>query len=377
MSEELPPPAWLAEEPGIQALLAAVLDRFDRQPGDSREKAIVLSALPQLPALDRNDAGADQIWAFVNQLVRAGVLEIRAGRRGPYDPPWHGAKLAFPPASENILRAWLGRAAVESATLTWRRAVEEQAHRFPGGVTALAARRIPIEGRTPAQVVDAFAHLGELTQSYTLRQLSALCFWGDSKVLDDRAELVATLFPQLQIRERPIVVAAHLPATMSAVLFIENQDTYTTACDGVPAAVGDHALVYIAGFRGTASRIRNRDGARLHFAGPGLDTKRESFEGWWFAGQAHALPTFFWGDLDFSGMQILKSLRARFANTAAWKPGYTPMLASVAARTDCVDSSDAHRQIDPLTTGCAFADNELLPAIRSHGFLHQEHPGGR
>ena len=191
MSEALPPPAWLADEPGIQALLAAVLDRFDRQPGDSRERAIVLPAVSQLPALERNDAGADQVWAFVNQLVRAGVLEIRAGRRGPYDPLWHGAKLAFPPDSENVLRAWLGRAAVESATLQWRRAVEEQAHRFAGGVAALAARRIPIEGRSAAEVVDAFARLGECTDAYTLRQVSALCFWGDSKVLDDRADLVA------------------------------------------------------------------------------------------------------------------------------------------------------------------------------------------
>ena len=377
MSEELPPPAWLADEPGIQALLAAVLDRFDRQPGDSREKAIVLWAVPQLPALERNDAGADQVWAFVNQLVRAGVLEIRAGRRNPYDPPWQGARLAFPPSSENILRAWLGRAAVESATLTWRRAVEAQSHRFPGGMAALAARRIPIEGRSPAEVVDAFVRIGECAQAYTLRQLSALCFWGDSKVLDDRAELVAALFPQLQVRERPIVVAAHLPETVSAVLFIENQDTYTTACEGVPVAVRDHALVYIAGFRGTASRIRNRDGARLHFAGPGLDAQRRHFENWWFMDEGEALPTFFWGDLDFAGMQIFKSLRARFANTRAWKPGYLPMLASVAARTNPADGGDAHRQVDPLSTGCAFADDELLPAIRLHGFLHQEHPAVR
>lgn len=60
----------------------------------------------------------------------------------------------------------------------------------------------------------------------TLRQLSARSFWGNSKVLDDRLDLVTGLFPDLEILGRSVPVNVFLPETYAGVLFIENQDTY-------------------------------------------------------------------------------------------------------------------------------------------------------
>lgn len=372
------PPPWLRDEPEVIALLNAVLDRFDQQPGERRERAIVIGVARYLLALERNDAQADQTWEFIRELERVGVLSIRAGRRSAYDPPWHAAKLAFAPASEAILREWLERPATAAPMQQWRAAVALHAQRFPGGHEALLSRRIAIPGRTAEEVVAALARLAAIDCAATLRQLSTHIFWGDSKVLDDRAELIAALFPALQIRERPIVVAVHLPLIVRGVLFIENQDTYTAAIGGQPPETTEHALIYMAGFRGAAARIRSRDGACLHFGGPGMASRSGEFERWWFDAAPFDEEPFvnamhFWGDLDFAGLQILKSLRSRFPAVAAWRPGYEPMLAELcSAGASPIRDLELQKQVDPVTTGCEYTDNELLPAIRRHGFRHQE-----
>lgn len=375
MSDASQPP-WLREEIEICALLNAALDRFDRQPGELRQRNVMLSAEKQLACLGRADALADQTWTLVKELERRSVLSIRRARRGAYDAEWNGARLVFAPASEPVLRDWLARERAEPAMQLWRRAVQQQAGAFPGGCDALMNRRIVIPDRTEQEVVAAFARLAAVKAPATLRQLSTFAFWGDSKVLDDRADLVAALFPGIVLRERPIIVSVYLPPALAGVLFIENQDTYTAAIAGEPAASAAHALVYLAGFRSTAARIRRPEGACLHFAGEGAVAHRKSFERWWFDEETIAGPICFWGDLDFSGMQMLKLLRDRFGDLHAWRPGYEPMLNELHRRGGRVASvSDQHRQLDPGSTGCEFADEVLLPAIRSNGFLDQESIG--
>jgi hypothetical protein len=219
----------------------------------------------------------------------------------------------------------------------------------------------------------------------TLRQLSATLFWGNSKVLDDRGGLIAASFPEFDIRERTLVIAAHLPARCDGVLFIENQDTYTAAVAGSPFAAVDLALVYASGFRGSAARVRTRPGSLLHYAGPGRSEFAGRFEAWWYEDAPPPGPAFFWGDLDFAGMQILKALRTRFAGLSAWQPGYEPMRLALAGSADGgyrvvgrgvggvgFASDDARGQVDPGVTGCGYADSVLLPAIRRWGNRDQE-----
>jgi hypothetical protein len=390
MPAERPP--WLDDEAEILALLGAALDRFDRQRGVDRTRRISLAALEYLPSLARADAEADQLWAFVDELERHGVLGIRKARRSPYDPEWQGAKLTFVPEVEETLRVWLRREWSEPATLIWRRAIERYAAAFHDSGAALLSQRIVIEDRSADEVVGALAGAARLTVPMTLRQLSATLFWGDSKVLDDRGELVAALLPHLGIRDRPIVIAAHLPAVCDGVLFVENQDTYTGAVAGFPIEARSLALVYAAGFRGSAARVRSRSGSLLHYARPARGDLVEYFDSWWYDGGEGMGPLWFWGDLDFAGMQILKALRGRFEGMQAWRPGYEPMLASVEAgggygaaadgeRADVVPraggagSGGGQGQLDPVSTGCEYADSVLLPAIRSHGRRDQEAMG--
>jgi hypothetical protein len=366
-------PLWLDEEAEIGALLHLALDRFDRQRGVDRQRRITLAVRDHLPSLARADAAADQTWSFVRELARRGVLAIREGSRSHYDVDWRGAKVMFAPESEETLRLWLRREWSEPAALIWRRAIESYSAKFPDSGAALMSQRIVIENRSPDDIVAALAAAADIRVPLTLRQLSATVFWGDSKILDDRGDLVAALLPHVTILDRTLVVAVHLPERCKGVLFIENQDTYTAAAAGIPVEAAELALVFAAGFRGTAARVRSRSGALLHYAGPGLREFARCFDTWWYDGGAGFGPAWFWGDLDFAGMQIVKSLRVRFADLTAWPDGYEPLRVQLethggyGARTD-----DPKGQVDPVLTGCAYADSVLLPAIRHFGRRDQE-----
>jgi len=371
-------PLWLDEEAEIRVLLSAALDRFDRQRGVDRQRRIHLAALEHLPSLQRADAAADQTWAMVVELERRGVLAIRRAARGPYDVDWLAAKIAFSPEAEPTLRNWLGRAWNAPAAVAWRRAVERYSDSFHDAGAALLPQRIIIENRSAEDIVAALAGAAKLTMPMTLRQLSATVFWGNSKILDDRGELVAALLPHLEIRDRTLVMAVHLPPECRGVLFIENQDTYTTAAAGTPVEARELALVFAAGFRGSAARVRSRSGSLLHYAGAGRLEFAERFDSWWYDNGAAFGPSWFWGDLDFAGMHILKTLRDRFAGLCAWAPGYESMRVQLQMRGGYGARIDDDKgQVDPILTGCPYADSALLPAIRRHGQLDQESAAGR
>jgi len=94
----------------------------------------------------------------------------------------------------------------------------------------------------------------------------------------------------------------------------------------------------------------------------------------WLSGNDEKLPAYFWGDLDFSGMGILASLKKVFPLMEPWEKGYESML-------DIITNGGGHspseagkeKQEDPGSTGCEYSDNILLPALRlHHRFLDQE-----
>jgi hypothetical protein len=375
MEPNRPTPPWLHDEPELLALLDAVLDRFNKQPGKARTQRLYFPAEKNLPGLKRQDDEADRLWHFVQELAKLNLCTITQGKRGPYDPEWKSARLAFLPEAETTLREWLQRPSETPAIQTWREAVEAEAAKgaFPGDIAPLLKRRIAIPGMSDAEVVAAFAHIGSVEEPLTLRQLSARHFRGDSKRLDERELLLLALFPDLPLQPRPLLINVYLPSVCNGVLFIENQDSYTLACEGRPQAATDLALVYAAGFRGTAERLRQREEVRLHYAGVGQSRWQAPFEHWWFDQARPPGPLAFWGDLDFAGMAILAGLRQRFGELSAWQPGYRSLLEQLRNQGGhALEAADKQGQTDPGTTGCVFADRELLPAIREYGGIDQE-----
>jgi hypothetical protein len=68
----------------------------------------------------------------------------------------------------------------------------------------------------------------------------------------------------------------------------------------------------------------------------------------------------FFGDLDYSGMVILKSLRQSWPQLTAWEPGYAQLLSLLqAGRGHPPETADKTEQKDPGSTGCTYAYEQL------------------
>jgi len=371
-------PCWLDDQEEIQYLLALFLDGLDRISADERKRPLGITlTIKKFPSLFHGGLESDTQWGLIKNLCYDyGLFSIcPCAKRDPYEPEYVGARLIINADSEAILRSWLNRPRKDLPLIEWQMAVDKVAVQFSGETKQLRTYRLNIGDRSCEEILNGFIKIScYLDIPVTLRQLSAACFFGLSKFLDGRERLVYSLYPELTLLPRPLVVNIYLPKEVGGVLFIENQDSYTCAINGVPTGVEELALIYSSGFKGSASRVRCRDGALLHLHGDGALKWRDVFESWWFAESVCDWPVYFGGDLDFSGMMILRSIRERFGQIEAWPLGYQKML-------KCLESGQGHRldeakkqdQTDPGITGSMFADEVLLPAIRQREvFIDQE-----
>lgn len=239
--------------------------------------------------------------------------------------------------------------------------------------------RSPLSALAEMSTADALRSLSSLQAlcasgtTMPLREASALVFQGRSKVLDKRDELLRLLGASTrQFHEAPIQLLVDIPAVFDEALFVENLVTFEQLADQRRPAWSRTLLVYAAGFKGSAKRLRTRQTCRLYVRpshgevvafepsiGQGLDAVSA-----WLFGQA-LLPVYFFGDLDFSGMQILASLREVFPGAVAWRPGYQNLAERLAAGGGHLPETAAkERQVDPTETGCGYADGVLLPLLR-------------
>jgi hypothetical protein len=245
-------------------------------------------------------------------------------------------------------------------------------------LTLAARRRVwGLETQPAVEVAGRLARLRELDpETLLIREASSQLFWGHSKVLDQQEELVATLMgvAQCPFQQSPIQLSVRLPTEpFTEVLFVENWSTFAQLSRQRAEHDGALALVCSSGYRGSARRLRSANGATLFFAGPPLPSAADADRfTTWLRGKGSETSVFFFGDLDYEGMGILARLRETFPTTRAWEPGYRDLLALLS------DGHGAHLakktgQRDPGVTGCRFADETLLPAMRESGkFVDQE-----
>lgn len=244
----------------------------------------------------------------------------------------------------------------------------------------LALQDLPMLEATRS--LDALHALCASDLELPLREVSAQVFQGRSKVLDNREELLRLLgAAPAQFPEAPIQLLLDIPAAFDEALFIENLVTYEHMADLRAPAWRRSLLVYAAGFKGSARRLRSRHGCRLYVrASPPSGNVEPSarveglraVEDWVFG--SSNLPVRFFGDLDYAGMQILGSLRGVFADAQAWTHGYDALAdALVRGGGHAPGLAGKELQADPGRTGCAYADQRLLPLMRLHGrFMDQE-----
>ena len=248
--------------------------------------------------------------------------------------------------------------------------------------------RSPLTALAGMATADALSSLGALQTlcssgaTMPLREASAQVFQGRSKVLDNRDELLRLLgAAPRQFQEAPIQLLVDIPADFDEALFVENLVTFEQMADQRRPAWSRTLLVYAAGFKGSARRLRTRQTCRLYVrpshgevvaldpsVGQGLATVSN-----WLFGRS-LLPVCFFGDLDFAGMQILASLREVFPDAQAWRTGYSDLADRLSAGGGHPpQAASKARQIDPLATGCQYADDVLLPLMRRLGrFVDQE-----
>lgn len=350
-------PVWLKEEPWLQRWLEWFAVRLDTDRSNALTRRVKKSTIPELYQFGEDTAYR---WQLLERLASEySMFEIIYDKKlERHQERYENAQFRFHPESEDLLREWLNRPRIDPTTEAWKLAIEQYAGCFADRGAALLNPRPTAPELSPAEVVACFAAIADhLDQQLTLREISARCFRGDSKFLDQRQELLQKLFGERanNIQPRPLLLTAWAPAGFSQLLIVENQDSFLRLVDNSPAG---YALLYSGGFRASADRLTSEH-TRFAFL-PGSDAS--GFEQQWRGGM---LPMYFWGDLDFAGMGILKALRSTLPQLAAWQPGYAPMVAML-ERGDGHAYEQARKsgQIDPGTTGCTYADTTLLPMLR-------------
>lgn len=342
---------WLKEEPWLADLLRWFTVRLDKP----RSRDITRRVTPEnLPALYDFDADADYRWSLIQCLAEeCRILEIVPQRVKSGEPIYHQAQLRLRQEAEPQLREWLKIPKCDPALIAWQAAVDQHF----GSSHALRDSPISVAERSAEDVVRALKGFSEQSiTGLTLRELSARHFWGDSKFLDGRDEWLLRVLSKdpSEIFPRPLLLSTYAPQGFTRLLFIENQDTFVRAALQQPKST---ALIYSGGFRATAARLGNA--ACFSFL-PG--SAPDDFQARW---QDEGLEAAFWGDLDFSGMAILASLRQSQPRLTAWRPAYSLMLEHLLAgggHSPLQAGKDLQR--DPRVTGCEYADTQLLPALR-------------
>jgi hypothetical protein len=377
-------------EPIARRVLTKALDRLDRASAEARtnDVRIMLDAETAPEIFEAQTSGDRQLaWHVLETLQEHGLGTIAFGLA-----PRHGAAHERKPAfvislgAEDLIRAVYGRPKPGLGYgRTWQNLVDSS---DLNETAKLVIRRLPISvsGRSAQEVFDRLLSIRERhdpDDGVLLREASAKAFWGLSKVLDNRQELVAALL-NLEVcpyLEQPVHLNVHFAGPYSGkLLFIENKTSFERAIRDIqlsapgPTAFEGFAVIYSSGYVGSSKHLRTARNVRLFYSldEVSLPENVDTFRADLFS--AADVDTQFWGDLDFAGMAILRHLRETFPSASAWRPGYMAMVAHLVAgigHTPEEARKDGQRAV--MTTGCRFADETLLPAIRNHGrFVDQE-----
>jgi hypothetical protein len=371
---------WL-QQPEIVKLLNLLVDKLDKMQTTGKAMQSLKLDSRTFPALFDAEFEADKAyyWSQLEQMQNWDWFLIKTDRsqQGKAGYELNPRLLIIDEAAIRKVTARLEP--IKSTQQLWREAVFGRLQADDAVKDGVAKQKLEINGKTAEEIVERLNLLPALIdEPLLLREVSAQLFWGQSKVLDNRQSLVAAILnvDECPFPESPIQLQVFLPnGDFSGVLFIENLVSFERATRDSTGRFFGLALVFASGFKGTAKRLRSPTGASVYFAGHGnlAELSSQRFLAWLFTGNVK-VSVWFWGDLDYAGMQILKSLRNSFDELEAWQPGYQPMLDVLLAGNG--HAPGAAKKINQKAvdiTGSSYADRYLLPAMVSTGkFLDQE-----
>ncbi len=369
----------MTEQTEIQAVLNWFITQLDKQGFDTRQRAPVLhikKSNPLFKSLYRFDENADFIWSCIKQLTeKEGIFKLQLARNHyAQDVVYDRARLIFNPDKEELVRQWLQRPRIDPEISHWNELVRKHQSFFEVPDVLLNTPQKK-HGWSAEQIMEGLICIGQnLKKPLSLRQLSCKCFLSDSKFLDSHTNLIAQMFPSLypNIVTRPLIINVYLPQAIRSIIFIENQDTFLEYCATSPE---DQAVIYSYGFKASCKNIRQRNSVVFSIINSqdSQGTLRQ-LEQHWYRESSSEPAYYFWGDLDYTGLAILKALRELFPQLTAWQNGYQPMLERLlAGRCHRAKQTRKGGQIIPKQTGCHYTDEILLPALKEYQcFVDQE-----
>ncbi len=373
----LSPPALRLRE-RLARLLAT---RLKAMPEEERTRPVRIK-LSRYCAEELYEGGSQlsqEAWPGVQALVDAGLVRIQYGASRAAKAAaeaWHRDPTVEAQAGSYEALAEIGGVALKDPAAL-HLACALQASGVPEQLANLIAIRAPaaLLALPPHDVVpriEALRTLAREAPSLYLREASARLFESRSKILDGREDWIASVLGvACPWQEKPIQlqVAAGI-GSLELVLFVENVTTFERLRQQAP---GGTALIYSAGFKASAARIAAGK-VSWYFEHPTHDDTVSALKAALFESCAERSALAFFGDLDYSGMVILKSLRQSWPHLTAWKAGYAELLSLLTTgRGHPPESADKAEQKDPGITGCTYADEVLLPALRAHrAFVDQE-----
>ncbi len=373
-------PFWIQDNPCVLRLLHTFLNQLE-----NGRQTKVFAKPTSLPELFDFDTEPEKLWEIIEQQLeqqhRVIKVELKT-KLASHAQPYEGAKLTLNHEQTALVREWLARPEQINYSEQWAHSLQEHAAKLPNAA-AFSSPIISTDFDADA-ILAGFTELHQelLTahdqlKKVSLRTLSARCFAGDSKFLDQRRAFVEHAFPLASevIEPRAIMLSAYIPEELSAALFVENFDSFRNTVRAVEQSdmANSMAVIYSAGYRGSANLIRSKGHSRFVTINHVTQSQYQDFANWWFSSNQE-LPVYFWGDLDFEGMNILKALRNNFATATAFQAAYSAVLTKhqQGVRHPTTHSNKG-KQSDPGHTGCKFADVHLLPAIRKdQAFTDQE-----
>lgn len=240
----------------------------------------------------------------------------------------------------------------------------------------ISNNKMNITGKSDNEIINQLKLLLiDDNRNKSVRHVSAKYFWGISKALDNKEQIIE------YCKLKPMPVLLHVKAMSNdskKILFIENLDTYTEVINSHNQLFKEYILIYSSGFKASAKRLRIKEGSRIFFEETCCltDESRNFFKKWLYMEENDNLNTYFWGDLDFAGINILSSLRKIFPHIKAWEMGYQHMLqALMKGEAHSPDAANKENQIEPnLTIGCEYTDLVLIPALKYNKlFVDQEY----
>lgn len=372
--------AW-HREPLVLTIANVLLDRLEHGTQERvRPPRLKLDNRNAPSLFAANARESDYQWSLVQKMADAGWIRLILDATTEAMPGYYrNPRVEL--ADEGALRAVTARPA-ERLPEWHDHFLAALATMLPPDHPALseAARTtLPLQTYDPKLIAEKLLAVRSLAdEPLLLREVASQLFFGQSKALDGKESLIAAVLSlrDCPFPESPIHLMVQLPSVpFTAVLFVENSASFEALARRRPASTEHLALIYASGYRCSARRLRTADGASVYFASatlPSLD-ERDRFCAW-LTRNGPEIPVAFYGDLDYAGMSILARLRSSFPHAIAWQPGYDAMLASLRAGSGHPpEAARKGGQQDPISTGCLYADDVLLPALRQYGrFVDQE-----